>query len=145
VSVIIFANIVSRLPNMIVTALGSATLGGFEQVIAIVAFVAIALLTIVGIVLIQEGQRRIPVQYAKRVRGNRVYGGQSSHIPLKVNMAGMIPLIFAQSIIIFPGTIASYACGYADGQPKPGDSVLTQISCFTYRTFSPQFSRGTLI
>ena len=145
VSVIIFANIVSRLPSMILTGLGSASLGGFEQVIAIVAFVAIALLTIVGIVLIQEGQRRIPVQYAKRVRGNRVYGGQSSHIPLKVNMAGMIPLIFAQSIIIFPGTIASYACGYPDGQPKPGDSVLTQIACFTYRTFSPQFSRGTLI
>jgi len=145
VSVIIFANIVSRLPSMIVAALGSATLGGFEQVVGIIAFLLIALLTIVGIVLIQEGQRRIPVQYAKRVRGNRVYGGQSSHIPLKVNMAGMIPLIFAQSIIIFPGTIASYACGNPSGQAAPTDGILTQVSCFTYRTFSPQFSQGTLI
>ncbi len=110
ISVIIFAGIVSRLPSLITQAFGGASLGGFEQVIGIIAFLAIGLLTIVGIVLVQEGQRRIPVQYAKRVRGNRVYGGQSSHIPLKVNMAGMIPLIFAQSIIIFPGTIASYGC-----------------------------------
>ncbi len=143
ISVIIFAGIVSRLPSLITQALGGASLGGFEQVIGIVVFLAIGLLTIVGIVLVQEGQRRIPVQYAKRVRGNRVYGGQSSHIPLKVNMAGMIPLIFAQSIIIFPGTIASYGC--PTGVAQPGEGLLTQVACFTYQTFSPQFGRGTLI
>jgi preprotein translocase subunit SecY len=143
ISVIIFAGIVSRLPSLITQALGGASLGGFEQVIGIIAFLAIGLLTIVGIVLVQEGQRRIPVQYAKRVRGNRVYGGQSSHIPLKVNMAGMIPLIFAQSIIIFPGTIASYGC--PTGVAQPGEGLLTQVACFTYQTFSPQFGRGTLI
>jgi preprotein translocase subunit SecY len=59
-------------------------------------------------VMIQEGQRRIPVHYAKRVRGNKIYGGQSTHIPLQVNSAGMIPLIFAVSIIMFPGVVASY-------------------------------------
>jgi preprotein translocase subunit SecY len=143
ISVIIFAGIVSRLPSLITQALGGASLGGFEQVIGIIVFLAIGLLTIVGIVLVQEGQRRIPVQYAKRVRGNRVYGGQSSHIPLKVNMAGMIPLIFAQSIIIFPGTIASYGC--PTGVAQPGEGLLTQVACFTYQTFSPQFGRGTLI
>src|SRR5262245_32013455 len=143
ISVIIFAGIVSRLPNLVFQAFTGASLGGFEQVIGIVAFLAIALLTIVGIVLVQEGQRRVPVQYAKRVRGNRVYGGQSSHIPLKVNMAGMIPLIFAQSIIIFPGTIASYGC--PTGVAEANDGLLKQVACFAYRTFSPQFGRGTLI
>jgi preprotein translocase subunit SecY len=143
ISVIIFAGIVSRLPSMIISALSGASLGGFEQVIGIIAFLVIGLLTIVGIVLVQEGQRRIPVQYAKRVRGNRVYGGQSSHIPLKVNMAGMIPLIFAQSIIIFPGTIASYGCPTATAEP--GSGLLKQVACFTYQTFSPQYGRGTLI
>src|SRR6266508_1646615 len=143
ISVIIFAGIVSRLPALISEGLTGAQLGGAEQVIGIVAFLVIGLFTIIGIVLVQEGQRRIPVQYSKRVRGKRVYGGQSSHIPLKVNMAGMIPLIFAQSIIIFPGTIASYGC--PEQVAPEGASILKQVACFTYATFSPQFGRGTLI
>ena len=65
------------------------------------------MITVVGIVLVQEGQRRIPVQYAKRVRGNKIYGGQSTHIPLQVNSAGMIPLIFAVSIIMLPGVVSA--------------------------------------
>ena len=65
-------------------------------------------ITIVGIVLINEGQRRIPVHHAKRVRGNRAYGGTTTYIPLKVNSAGMIPLIFAVSIMVFPGMIAQF-------------------------------------
>lgn len=142
ISVIIFAGIVSRLPVLIYEAISTAQVG-VEQFIGIVAFVLIALLTIIGIVLVQEGQRRVPVQYAKRMRGNRVYGGQTSHIPLKVNMAGMIPLIFAQSIIIFPGTIASYFC--PTGVAAPGDGVMKEIACFTYRTFSPQFAGGSII
>lgn len=143
ISVIIFAGIVSRLPSLVVSGFSSATLGGAEQVIGIIAFLLIGLLTIIGIVLVQEGQRRIPVQYAKRVRGNRVYGGQTSHIPLKVNMAGMIPLIFAQSFIIFPGTIASYGC--PTGVSEATDGILKQVACFTFQTFSPQYGRGTLI
>ncbi len=68
----------------------------------------IALLVMAGIIAIQEGQRRIPVQYAKRVVGRKVYGGQSTHIPLKVNQAGVIPIIFAISLLMFPGTIAAW-------------------------------------
>jgi preprotein translocase subunit SecY len=143
VSMIIFAGIVAGLPGLIIQAFTTVELGGLEQAIGLIAFLIIALGTIIGIVLMHEGQRRIPVQYAKRVRGNRVYGGQSSHIPLKVNMAGMIPLIFAQSIIIFPGTIASYGC---PEQVAPANaSVLKQIACFTYQTFSPQYGGGTLV
>jgi len=143
VSMIIFAGIVAGLPGLIIQAFTTVELGGIEQLIGLVSFLVIALGTIVGIVLMHEGQRRIPVQYAKRVRGNRVYGGQSSHIPLKVNMAGMIPLIFAQSIIIFPGTIASYAC--PEQIAPPGSGVFKQIACFTYQTFSPQYGSGTLV
>ena len=143
VSMIIFAGIVAGLPGLIIQAFTTVELGGVEQIIGLVSFLVIALGTIVGIVQMHEGQRRIPVQYAKRVRGNRVYGGQSSHIPLKVNMAGMIPLIFAQSIIIFPGTIASYACPEQIAPPEAG--VLKQIACFTYQTFSPQYGSGTLV
>jgi len=143
VSMIIFAGIVAGLPGVIIQAFTTVELGGVEQIIGLVSFLVIALGTIVGIVLMHEGQRRIPVQYAKRVRGNRVYGGQSSHIPLKVNMAGMIPLIFAQSIIIFPGTIASYAC--PEQIAPPGSGVFKQIACFTYQTFSPQYGSGTLV
>ncbi len=143
VSMIIFAGIVAGLPGLIIQAFTTVELGGLEQAIGLIAFLVIALGTIIGIVLMHEGQRRIPVQYAKRVRGNRVYGGQSSHIPLKVNMAGMIPLIFAQSIIIFPGTLASYGC--PEQVAPPDASVLKQIACFTFQTFSPQYGGGTLV
>lgn len=139
ISVIIFGGIVSRLPGMIIQGFQVSQAGGVSTFIGIVGFLAIALLTVVGIVLIQEGQRRIPVQYAKRVRGNKVYGGQSSHIPLKVNMAGMIPLIFAQSIIIFPGIIASWF--YRQG----GTGIGNTIAGFFYTTFSPTGKSGGII
>lgn len=138
-SIIIFGGIVSRLPSLISEGLQIGTAGNAETVFGIIIFLVIGLLTIVGIVLMQEGQRRIPVQYAKRVRGNRVYGGQASHIPLKVNMAGMIPLIFAQSIIIFPGTVASWF--YTPGAEGIGNA----IAGFFYNNFSPASSQGTLI
>lgn len=138
-SIIIFGGIVSRLPSLISEGLQIGTAGNAETVFGILVFLVIGLLTIIGIVLMQEGQRRIPVQYAKRVRGNRVYGGQSSHIPLKVNMAGMIPLIFAQSIIIFPGTVASWF--YTPGAQGLGNSIAE----FFYTNFSPTSNRGTLV
>lgn len=102
VSVIIFAGIVSRLP----TIAGQSLVGG--NPLALVVFTLMGVATVAAIVVVQEAQRRIPVQYAKRVRGNRVYGGQSTHIPLRVNSAGMIPLIFAMSIMLLPGTVANY-------------------------------------
>jgi preprotein translocase subunit SecY len=104
VSIIIFGGIVANLPDAVGKLTGANT---GQSIMGIVAFLILGLITIVGIVLINEGQRRIQVNYARRVRGNRMYGGQSTHIPLKVNSAGMIPLIFAVSIMVFPGYIAN--------------------------------------
>ena len=101
VSIIIFGGIVAEMPSQI---------AGFvsrQDWVNLILFALITVATIAVIAFVQEGQRRIPVQYGKRVRGTRVYGGQSAHIPLKVNSAGMIPLIFAQSIMIFPSAVAA--------------------------------------
>lgn len=139
ISVIIFGGIVSRLPAVILQGFQISQAGDVNTILGIIGFIAIALLTIVGIILIQEGQRRIPVQYAKRVRGNKVYGGQSSYIPLKVNMAGMIPLIFAQSIIIFPGIVASWF--FIPGAEGFGN----QVAGFFYNTFNPTGQGGGIV
>ena len=106
VSMIIFGGIVARLPAQIYQAIVGGT-----GLAAVLIFVVLGVLTVAAIVVIYEGQRRIPVQVAKRIRGSRMVGGQSTHIPLKVNSAGMIPLIFASSILIFPGTVAGYFLG----------------------------------
>lgn len=100
ISIIIFAGIVSGAPANLYRLLQNSWLYN------LVSFILLTVFTVVVIVLIQEGTRRIPVQYGKRVRGRKVYGGGQSHIPLRVNTAGMIPLIFAQSIITFPAIIA---------------------------------------
>jgi preprotein translocase subunit SecY len=101
VSIIIFGGIVAAIPTRIVQLAST-------NVVALLLFLLITVVTVVGVVYLQEGQRRIPVQYGKRVRGMRVYGGGSTYIPLRVNSAGMIPLIFAVSILIFPALIASW-------------------------------------
>jgi preprotein translocase subunit SecY len=105
VSIIIFSGIVAAVPQRIGQMLQTG------QVVSLLVFVAVTVVTIVGIVYIQEGVRRVPVQYGKRVRGTKMYGGQSTHVPLRVNSSGMIPLIFAISILIFPGVIAGYFVG----------------------------------
>ncbi|MEX1158966.1 MAG: preprotein translocase subunit SecY [Thermomicrobiales bacterium] len=109
ISIIIFGGIVASLPATV----GNLIYGGSttDNLVGTLTFVALGLATIVGIVLINEGQRRIPVQHAKRVRRGRTYGGGSTHIPLKVNSAGMIPLIFAVSIMVFPGMIGNFMTG----------------------------------
>ncbi|HVL25488.1 MAG TPA: preprotein translocase subunit SecY [Thermomicrobiales bacterium] len=106
ISIIIFGGIIASLPGAITRLLSGGTLG--ENVIGTVIFAAIALLTIVGVVMINEGTRRIPVHHAKRVRAGKQYGGTTTNIPLKVNSAGMIPLIFAVSIMVFPGMVANF-------------------------------------
>src|SRR4029453_9591644 len=103
VSIIIFGGIMARLPFQVVQSFAAGADFG-----ALIVFGALAIITIVAIIYVYEGQRRIPVQISKQIRGNRVYGGGSTHIPLKVNSAGMIPLIFASSMLILPSTIASY-------------------------------------
>jgi preprotein translocase subunit SecY len=109
-SIIIFGGIVSRLPQNIATLLADPT----RALPSLIAFAIIVALIVLVIVVVQEGQRRIPVQYGKRVRGRKVYGGGSTHIPLKVNMAGMIPLIFAQSILTLPAIVAQIFAGSPD-------------------------------
>jgi preprotein translocase subunit SecY len=109
ISVIIFGGIVASLPGAVWTLVSGGTLG--QNVFGTLLFLLIGLITVVGIVLINEGQRRIPVHHAKRVRSGRQYGGNTTNIPLKVNSAGMIPLIFAVSIMVFPGMIANFLSG----------------------------------
>jgi len=110
ISLIIFVGIVSRFPSAIMTFYESLK-GGQINIIAVIVFVIVAVLIVAGVVLVQEGQRRIPVQYAKRVVGRKVYGGQSTHIPIKVNSTGVIPIIFAMSLLMLPAMIA----GFFDG------------------------------
>jgi preprotein translocase subunit SecY len=107
ISLLIFAGIVSRIPGG-VKNIYELYKAKTTNILEIVLFAIFAILIIMGVVLIQEGQRRIPVQYAKRVVGRKMYGGQSTHIPLRVNQAGVIPVIFAMSLIAFPGQIAQF-------------------------------------
>ncbi|HZT09303.1 MAG TPA: preprotein translocase subunit SecY [Chloroflexota bacterium] len=126
VSIIIFAGIVASLPQTIAQGLVAP-----GNVVPVIVFGILGLVTVAAIVYVYEGQRRIPVQYARRLRGTRWYGGGSTHIPLRVNSAGMIPLIFASSIMIFPGTLASYFVG-----------VDNEIVAGVARTFYDTFYQG---
>src|SRR5580698_2068851 len=103
ISLIILAGIISRLPSSFGLAVASYTPALLP---AYVGFVAVGIALIAGIVYLNEGERKIPIAYARRVRGNKMYGGSSSYLPLKVNQAGMIPLIFAISVLLFPQFLA---------------------------------------
>ena len=105
VSILILAGIVSRYPIQL-----RETILTFNslKVFSYLAFIIIAFITIIGIILITEARRNIPISYSKRVRGNRVYGGVSTYLPLSINPGGVIPIIFAISILLFPGTIGSF-------------------------------------
>jgi preprotein translocase subunit SecY len=140
ISLIIFAGIVSRLPDglyMLYQYLTAGTINFFN----VLLFVIIAVAMIVLVIAITQGQRRIPVQYAKRVVGRKTYGGHSTHIPLKVNQAGVIPIIFASSVLMFPVTIAQFvdipwvktvAGWFAWGTPLQTTLYALLIIFFTY-------------
>jgi preprotein translocase subunit SecY len=107
ISLIIFAGIVARMPTAISNSIRLLRTG--EMGILVILLLSALMVAVVGaIVYMERGQRRIPVQYAKRIVGRRMYGGQSTHLPLKINTAGVIPPIFASSIIMFPATIANF-------------------------------------
>jgi preprotein translocase subunit SecY len=114
-SMIIFSGIVVRVPENLVriwTQAQTMESGGVLMGLLMIGiFLLITVAIMFVIIIVQEGERRIPVRYSKRVRGRKMYGGQSTHIPLRVNMAGMIPLIFAQSILTFPAVIAQFFIG----------------------------------
>ncbi|HVV67540.1 MAG TPA: preprotein translocase subunit SecY [Gammaproteobacteria bacterium] len=121
ISLIIFAGIVSRFPAAIAEVMGQVRQGQM-QVISLLLLVIVVLCITAFVVFVERGQRRITVNYAKRQQGRKIYAAQSSHLPLKINMSGVIPVIFASSIILFPGTIAQWFSSV------PGMSWLTKIS-----------------
>ena len=141
ISLIIFAGIVSRLPSGTVNTFTQLQAGTIS-IWSVLMLVVLGLLVIAAVIAVNEGQRRIPVQYAKRVMGRKVYGGQSTHIPLRVNQAGVIPIIFAMSILMFPVQIAQWMTKYPFAQwitinlqfGKPVNSILYAllIIFFTY-------------
>ena len=114
ISIIIFAGIVSRLPIMVGNIYQNVIMGQINIWVA-VAIAILAIAVVAFVVFINDAERRIPVQYAKRMVGRKMYGGQSTHIPIKVSMAGVIPIIFAMSILAFPSTIMSFV-----GRPTTG-------------------------
>ncbi len=140
ISLIIFAGIVVRLPSAVAASYTLITTGELKLFAAILIVVLMVGVT-AAVVLMQEGQRKIPVQYAKRVVGRRVYGGQSTHIPLRINTAGVIPVIFASSLILFPATLTRFVphpwMQAISDSLSPGQVPYTVLYCsliifFTY-------------
>mgnify|MGYP000323605779 FL=1 len=105
ISIIIFTSIISRFPSDFYSTYKLFRAGSIS-IFNILLFLVFAVAIVAGIIFVQEGERRIPVQYSKRIVGRKVYGGRSTHIPMKVNQAGVIPVIFASSVLLFPGVIA---------------------------------------
>jgi preprotein translocase subunit SecY len=150
ISIIIFGGIIARIPSQIVQTFKLLQVGEIG-IIPLVSLLLISVVVIGGVIAIQKGQRRIPVQYAKRVIGRRMYGGQGTHIPLRVNQAGVIPIIFASAILLFPATIAQFFQNLAfmksmsealsPGQPLYLVMYAVLIVVFTYFytaiTFNP--------
>lgn len=130
ISLIIFAGIVSSLPQAIQQLIFSYQP---ELLTTYIAFVFVSVLIIAGVVFITEGERKIPVTYAKRVRGNRVYGGATSYLPLKVNQAGVIPIIFAISLLLFPQFLAQIV------------SIFSRDLSLTLQTWVTNFLNNFLI
>ena len=113
ISMILFASIISRLPTSLITTVRNIAAGNLQWWLALLMLIG-AIAMIVLIVYVNDAERRIPVQYAKRVVGRKMYGGQSTHLPMKVNMSGVMPIIFAQSIASVPATIVAFT-GKTDG------------------------------
>jgi preprotein translocase subunit SecY len=154
ISLIILAGIISRLPSTFGIAIASYTT---QMLTAYAGLIVVAVLLIMGIVYLNEGERKIPVAYARRVRGNKMYGGSQSYLPLKVNSAGMIPLIFAISVMLFPQFLAqivmlfsstwglrinNFASAFVANQLWYGIFYFLLVFAFTYFytaiTFNPE-------
>lgn len=130
ISIIIFASIMSRFPSAVLGIFRKLQVGALN-IFNVAFFLIVAVLVVAGIIYIQQGERKIPVQYSKKVVGRKVYGGQSTHVPMKVNQAGVIPVIFASSVLLFPATIAkilpyNWAQSLAD-MLSPGSVLYTTI------------------
>ena len=137
ISIILFASIVSRFPTDVYNMISSAAQGTTPVWVTILMLLG-ALAMIVLIVLINDSERRIPVQYAKRVVGRKMYGGQSTHLPMKVNMSGVLPIIFAQTIATIPATIAGFT-GHSDSVWASTTSIGYAIAYFLLIIFFAYF------
>ena len=137
ISIILFASIVSRFPTSLYQMVTNAVNGTVAWWVDILLLIG-ALAMIVLIVLINDSERRIPVQYAKRVVGRKMYGGQSTHLPMKVNMSGVLPIIFAQSIASLPATIAAFS-GHSDSAWASTTSIPYAIIYFLLIIFFAYF------
>ena len=152
ISMIIFAGIVSRLPDGL-RIIFQYLQAGTVNILNVILFAAIALAMIVFVIMISQGIRKIPVQYAKRVVGKKAYGGHTSYIPLKVNTAGVIPIIFASSVLMFPVTIAQFVDvpwvktlgkWFEWGSPVQTTLYVLMILFFTYFYTAVSFNIGDL-
>lgn len=130
ISLIIFAGIVSRIPE---TALSKYDLMDASQIPGYAIFLVFSVLVVASVVLANEAQRHIPVSYAKRMRGGKTYGGVNTYLPLKVNSAGMIPIIFAMSIMLFPGMIGSFLV--VSKYPAVASAAAYIVELFKNQTF----------
>lgn len=137
ISIILFASIVSRFPTDVYNMISSAAKGTTPVWVTALMLLG-ALAMIVLIVLINDSERRIPVQYAKRVVGRKMYGGQSTHLPMKVNMSGVLPIIFAQTIATIPATIAGFT-GHSDSAWASTTSIGYAIAYFLLIIFFAYF------
>ena len=128
ISIVLLINIVSRIPDDFVTLFDQFMKGQtiLNAVVAAVVIIAVVLVTVVFVIFLQDGERRIPVQYAKKMQGRKMVGGQSTNIPLKVNTAGVIPVIFASSLMSFPNVIASLLG--KTGGTGIGSKIMTGLS-----------------
>ncbi len=152
ISLIIFAGIVSRLPDGL-KIIFQYLQAGTVNILNVILFAAIALAMIVFVIMISQGIRKIPVQYTKRVVGSKAYGGHTSYIPLKVNTAGVIPIIFASSVLMFPVTIAQFVDvpwvktlgkWFEWGSPVQTTLYVLMILFFTYFYTAVSFNIGDL-
>jgi len=127
ISLLIFAGIVGRLP----VAFGQTATATTNQSIAnIIIFAVLSLVVIMGIVVVNEAVRQISIQYAKRIRGNRMYGGNTSYLPLRINQAGVIPIIFAVSLVLLPQIAGQFLS-------QTTQPVLVSLGAFFTKTFNP--------
>jgi preprotein translocase subunit SecY len=134
ISLIILVGIVAGIPTSLQRTFLTFSV---DKVFNLLAYAVLAVLTVAAVVFITEGQRNIPVSYAKRVRGNKMYGGFDTHLPLRVNQTGMIPIIFAVAIVMFPPLIAQMFS-------HSGSSILRSISGFTITLFNNQIFYGAI-
>ncbi len=132
ISLMIFAGIVTGLPGYVQQTWFALTA---DQIPTYLAFIILSVVVIAGVIIISEGQRNIPVSYAKRIRGMKMYGGVSTHLPLRVNQAGVIPIIFSVSIILFPGLIGNFLAGVPNHYAQ-------SVSYFLIHLFDNQWIYG---